>query len=117
MNQQLPTRGEIWWVDWSPGRGSEQAGRRPALIVLTDAANQNPRYPNTIVAAVSTKGRPVPFHIRLDPDDQNGLTAVSYIKCEQLLTISRDRLESRIGRIGAEELQRVREALLRVLDL
>ena len=48
-------RGEIWWVDWSPGRGSEQQGVRPALIVQTDAANLNPKYPNTIVVAINSK--------------------------------------------------------------
>jgi hypothetical protein len=55
-------RGDIWVVDWSPGRGSEQAGMRPAVVVQTDAANLNPRYPNTIVLTVSTKGKAVPFH-------------------------------------------------------
>ncbi|HZT40774.1 MAG TPA: type II toxin-antitoxin system PemK/MazF family toxin [Chthonomonadaceae bacterium] len=54
-------RGEIYMVDWSPGRGSEQAGRRPAVIVQTDAANLNSNYPNTIVVAVSKSGKPVPF--------------------------------------------------------
>lgn len=52
-----PERGELWWVDWSPGRGSEQTGHRAALIVQTDPANHNPRYPNTIVATISRQGR------------------------------------------------------------
>ncbi len=56
-------RGEIWYVDFDPARGSEQAGRRPALIIQNDAGNESARYPNTIVLAMSTKGRPVPFHV------------------------------------------------------
>ncbi|MHB8523858.1 MAG: type II toxin-antitoxin system PemK/MazF family toxin [Limisphaerales bacterium] len=39
-----PHRGQIWLVNWSPGRGSEQLGRRPALVMQTDSANANPRY-------------------------------------------------------------------------
>ena len=89
-----PRRGEIWMVDWSPGRGSEQTGRRPALVVQLDAANLNPRYPNTILVAISTKGKPVPFHIRLDPSSSNGLSDISYAKCEQIMTCSKDRLET-----------------------
>lgn len=117
MAMPEPQRGEIWWVNWSPGRGSEQSGRRPALVVQTDAANQNPRYPNTIVVAVSTKGRQVPFHVLIQPTPENGLTASSFIKCEQILTISKDRLEERIGRLSAEDMERVRDALRLVLDI
>lgn len=112
-----PTRGELWWVNWSPGRGSEQAGRRPALVVQTDAANHNPRYPNTIVVSVSTRGRDLPFHIRLQPSSENGLTAPSFAKCEQVLTIGKHRLEERLGRLPQTDLARVEAALRLVLSL
>ena len=45
-------RGEIYWVDWDPGRGSEQTGRRPALIIQNDSGNEYGA--TTIVAACST---------------------------------------------------------------
>ena len=32
-------RGEIWWADLNPIRGSEQAGIRPVLIFQNDAVN------------------------------------------------------------------------------
>lgn len=117
MAMPEPQRGEIWWVNWSPGRGSEQSGRRPALVVQTDAANQNPRYPNTIVVAMSTKGRQVPFHVLIQPTPETGLTASSFIKCEQILTISKERLEERIGRLSTEDMERVKTALSLVLDI
>jgi mRNA interferase MazF len=110
-------RGEIWWIDWSPGRGSEQQGIRPALIVQTDAANLNPKYPNTIVVAMSTKGKPVPFHIPVQPSSQNGLSKMSYIKTEQLLTISKERLIKRIGGLEREVMEQVEKAIKLVLDL
>jgi mRNA interferase MazF len=112
-----PRRGELWWVDWSPGRGSEQAGRRPALIVQTDPANRNPRYPNTIVATVSISGRHVPSHVRIEPDAQNGLSTASFVKCEQLMTISKERLETRLGRLRSEDLDDVGAAMRIVLAL
>ena len=110
-------RGEIWWADWTPGRGSEQTGRRPSLVVQTNLANRNPRYPNTIVVALSTQGRDVPFHVRLEPSPDNGLSTVSYVKCEQMVTISRGRLEKRLGRVSSGELEQVDAALRRVLSL
>lgn len=57
-------RFEVWLVNWNPGRGSEQEGIRPSLIIQTDAGNINPNYPNTIVLAISTKGRELLFHIK-----------------------------------------------------
>lgn len=116
MNK-LPKRGEIWLLDWSPSRGSEQAGFRPALIIQTDAANSNPGYPNTIVLAVSTKGKPVPFHVALKPNSRNGLTEASFVKCEQVLTVAKVRLVRKLGAIGEEELQRIKRAVRLVLDV
>ena len=110
-------RGEIWRVDWSPGRGSEQQGLRPALVVQTDAANSNPRYPNTIVVAVSTRGKPVPFHVPVEPSPGNGLKRRSYVKAEQLLTISKERLVECIGVLEGEVMAQVEEAVKLVLEL
>ena len=90
---------------------------RPALVVQTDAANQNPRYPNVIVAAISTKGKDVPFHVPLAPEDSNGLSENSWCKCEQILTISKDRLARRLGRVDDRQMLRIEEALRLVLGL
>lgn len=116
MNK-LPKRGEIWLLDWSPARGSEQAGFRPALIIQTDAANSNPGYPNTIVLAVSTKGKPVLFHVALKPNRRNGLTEASFVKCEQVLTVTKDRLVRKLGTIGEGEVELVNRAVRLVLEV
>lgn len=111
----VPQRGEIWNVDWSPGRGAEQTGVRPALIVQNDHGNQSPSYPNTIVVAMSTKGREIPFHVRIEPTERNGLTATTYVKCEQILTIDKRRLTGNGPRGGLTEAEM--EAVERALRL
>lgn len=114
----IPRRGEIWDVEWSPGRGSEQKGVRPSLVVQNDKGNESTNYPNTIIAAISTKGRDFPLHIRLQPSKQNGLSAVSFVKCEQLLTISKTRLSAKKrGRLKADEMRRVEIALKHSLEI
>ncbi|MEI8174261.1 MAG: type II toxin-antitoxin system PemK/MazF family toxin [Deltaproteobacteria bacterium] len=110
-------RGDIWFVDWSPGRGSEQAGMRPAMIIQTDAANLNPHYPNTIVLTISTKGKAVPFHVSVNPSEENGLKETSFVKCEQILTISKVRLIRCVGRLENERLETVAAAIRRVLEV
>ena len=103
-------------MDWSPGRGSEQAGMRPALIIQTDAANRNPRYPNTIVLTVSTKGKAVPFHVPVNPSEGNGLQEKSFVKCEQILTVSKERLIHRVGCLDDERMDAIVVAIRRVLE-
>jgi mRNA interferase MazF len=110
-------RGDIWFVDWSPGRGSEQTGIRPAVIIQTDAANRNPHYPNTIVLTISTKGKEVPFHVSVNPSEENGLKEPSFIKCEQILTISKERLIHCVGRLENERLEAAAAAIHRVLEV
>jgi mRNA interferase MazF len=107
-----PRRGEIWLVDWSPGRGSEKAGKRPALIIQNDHGNLSKTYPNTIIVTITTKGRNIPFHVLIKKSRRNGLKADSYAKCEQVLTISKSRLIGKPwGRLTQDQMAEVAEAL------
>jgi len=112
-----PLRGEIWQVNWSPSRGLEQAGRRPSLVVQSDIPNGHISYANTIVVAISSPGRTIPSHVLLSPSEASGLDHESYAKCEQILTIAKDRLERRIGRVSAAEFANVERGLHRTLSL
>src|SRR6266849_1072585 len=112
-----PKRGEIWDVNWSPGRGAEQQGTRPALIIQNDRGNTSPTYPLTIVASMSRTERELSLHIRIAPSDENGLTDFTDVKCEQVMTIEKSRLIRRRGSISSEELSRVDTALKVSLSL
>ena len=112
-----PSRGEIRYVNWTPGRGSEQEGVRPALIVQTDLGNHSPKYPNTIVLAITTTERKIPQHIRVQPTKENGLRQVSYVMTEQIMTISKTRLTGEsLGRIEPQVMRLVEDGLRRNLD-
>ncbi|MBX5451865.1 MAG: type II toxin-antitoxin system PemK/MazF family toxin [Thermogemmatispora sp.] len=112
-----PRRGEIWDVNWSPGRGAEQQGVRPALIIQNDRGNASPTYPLTIVASMSRTERELPLHVRIAPTPENGLTDFTDVKCEQIMTIEKSRLIRKRGSITKEELARVDMALKISLDL
>ena len=116
-DQSKVYRGELHWVDWSPSRGSEQTGRRPALVIQENPASANPNYPLTIVVAVSTKGRGIPSHVSVIPTERNGLSSPSFVKCGQVQTISKSRLDGILGRLDEDDLTRVDDALRRVLGL
>src|SRR6266487_3928837 len=112
-----PQRGEIWDVNWSPGRGAEQQGTRPALIIQNDRGNASLSYPLTIVASMSRTERELPLHVRIIPSAENGLTDPTDVKCEQLMTIEKSRLLRRRGSISQEELGKVDMALKLSLNL
>lgn len=117
MAERLIRRGELFWLDWSPGRGSESGGLRPALVVQRDAGNRASSYPNAVVVTVSSQGHEIPLHVRLRPTRDNGLKNVSWVKCEQLFTVSKDRLRERLGRVTPEDLRAVERAIALNLDL
>ncbi|GAC1389777.1 MAG: type II toxin-antitoxin system toxin endoribonuclease MazF9 [Ktedonobacteraceae bacterium] len=112
-----PRRGEIWDVNWSPGRGAEQQGTRPALIIQNDRGNASPAYPLTIVASMSRTERELPLHVRIAPSEENGLTNYTDVKCEQVMTVEKSRLLRRRGAIHPDELTKVDIALKLSLDL
>ena len=112
-----PRRGEIWDVNWSPGRGAEQQGTRPALIIQNDRGNASSAYPLTIVASMSRTERELPLHVRIAPSEENGLTDYTDVKCEQVMTVEKSRLLRRRGSISPEELTKVDLALRLSLDL
>ena len=112
-----PRRGEIWDVNWSPGRGAEQQGTRPALIIQNDRGNASLSYPLTIVASMSRTERELPLHVRIAPNEENGLSDFTDVKCEQVMTIEKTRLLRRRGTITPDELARVDLALRLSLNL
>lgn len=110
----FPKRGEIWLVNWNPARGSEQAGKRPALIIQNDIGND--KASTTIVAAISSSVKLYPINVKVEPRE-GGLDRTSIVKAGQILTIDNNRLEKRIGQLGIDKMKKVDRAIRLSLDL
>lgn len=107
----LPRRGEIWLVEFDPGRGHEIKKTRPAVIIQNDIGN---RYsPVTIVAAVTSKLSPTPYPVEVvvAPSKGNGLTLPSAIQLGQIRSVDRERLVKRLGALDVAIMRKVDEAL------
>lgn len=114
-SKQQPCRGEVWQVNLNPTLGHEQGGIRPALIVSTDTFNHGPAD-LVIALPISSKGKGIPFHVEVKPPE-GGLTSVSFIKCEEIRTLSTIRLMKRIGEVKESTLEMVEDRMKIVLDL
>lgn len=114
MNRQ-PSRGEIWLVDLDPTRGHEQAGRRPALVLSADPFNHGPAG-LVVIAPITSRDKHIPYHVALQPPE-GGLTKPSFVKCEDIRSITKERLGKRLGAIRAESMTEVENRVRLLLDL
>lgn len=109
-----PQRGEVWLVNFNPGRGSEQRGIRPALLIQNDTGNIHAA--TTIVAAITTTIKEFPVTVVL-PAGEGGLKRKSMINLAQILTIDKRRLQKRLGNLSGPTIQRVNDAVRVSLDV
>lgn len=111
-------RGEVWLCDFDQHPDSRQNGVRPCVVVQTDHLNRVSNYTLTIVVPLSTKGsEKIPSHAKIAPNATNGLTEVSFAKCEQIQTIPRSHLAKRLGELSAADMADVAGALRKTLTL
>jgi mRNA interferase MazF len=102
----MPARqGEVWKLDLNPVRGREQAGERPALIVSVDKFNSGPAG-LVIVAPLTSVDKGQPLHVRIEPPE-GGVAKPSFVKSEDVRSVSSERLVDRWGSVGRETLRAV----------
>jgi mRNA interferase MazF len=111
----FPKRGEVWWVVLDPTRGREQAGRRPALVLSADVLNTSAAGIVSILP-ITSRDRGIRSHVAMQPPE-GGLAVPSWVLCEQVRTISRERLLGRIGAVTPRTLDAVSDRVRVLLDL
>jgi len=107
-------RGEIWMVNFNPGRGSEQKGIRPALIIQNNVGNQYAS--TTIVSAITTTLKKYPVTV-LIPKGKSGLKESSMVNMAHILTLDKERLMRRLGHLEEDKIAEVNEAIKISLQL
>lgn len=115
MTPPQPSRGEIWMVDLDPSKGHEQAGRRPGLVVSVDLFNQGPAE-LVVVIPITSRRKDIPFHVPVQPPE-GGLRKTSYLKCEDIRSLSTARLANRLGRVSRETMAQVEDRLRILIGL
>ena len=101
-------------VNFNPGRGSEQKGIRPALIIQNDIGN---RYGSTtIVSAITTTLKKYPVTV-LVPRGKGGLKENSMVNLAHILTVDKGRLMRKLGKLEEDKIAEVTEAIKISLDV
>lgn len=113
-------RGDVVWVDLEPASGSEANKRRPAVVVSNDGANRAAqslgRGVITVVPVTSQTENVYPFQVLL-PANTCGLPAKSKAQAEQIRSVAVARIGATVGRLPADLLAEVDDALRLHLEL
>jgi mRNA interferase MazF len=98
-------RGEVWWVNFEPSIGGEIQKQRPAIIVSNDVSN---KYLNRVqvVPLTSQIERLYPSEAYVTVNDKQ-----SKAMADQLITVSKSRLQHMLGRVSLPDMADVERAI------
>jgi mRNA interferase MazF len=108
----------IYWADLNPSQGSEQAGKRPVLVISEEAVNQAIPVITVLCLTTLKPGRAIyPTEHLINPEE-SGLREPSVIMAHQIRAIAKERLAEKYGTINsAETRERIRNIIRLYLDL
>ena len=103
-------RGDVFYVNLDPTKGSEQVGVRPVLVIQNDVGNEY--APTVIIAPFTTKAftKRYPTNVNV-PKGIAGLKEDSSVLLSQIRTIDKGRLERRVGHLPSALMQQVDQAI------
>jgi mRNA interferase MazF len=105
-------RGEIWTVAGGPGYAGKP---RPAVIVQDDAFGATA---SVTLCPFTTQLVDAPLlRLAVEPSASNSLRQPSHLMVDKVTTVSRGKLETRIGHLADEDLVRLNRAVLVFLGL
>ena len=112
-------RGEVYIANMEPRSGSEQRGKRPVIVVSSNAFNKVAGWRSVIVVPVTTsrtQAKRGPTGILL-PAGSAGLSKDSTALCHQVTTLDRRKLSKKIGKLGAKQRGELDDGLKAALDI
>lgn len=108
---RAPERGDVVWLQLNPQTGSEQAGRRPALVISPKTYNR--RVGLALVCPITSRVKGYPFEVLLP----RGLEAEGAILCDQLKSLDwRARSATPMGAVPQTVMEEVTARILALVD-
>ncbi len=106
-------RGDVFRADLNPIQGHEQAGLRPILVLSHEVFNE--RSGTIIAVAITSQPQKAGFPLTLQLKSAK-LPKKSWIKISQIRTLSVNRLGKKLGNVSLEEVNKVIEGLLEIIN-
>ena len=110
-------KGSVYWVNFSPAKGSEPMGKRPGLVLQNDLLNDS-KLNTVIVAAITStmKFGELPGNVSLHKGEAN-LPRPSVINMTQIKTVDKRSLKEKIGTLSKDRMAQVYKGVKLIMDL
>ncbi len=114
--QPNPKRGEVWI--YNPGKtiGSEMKKERRAVVVSADAMGVLRVKLIVPLTGWSDSFKDTVWHVRIDPDPNNGITKAVAADVMLMRSASLDRFITRVGRVSADTMEEISAAIAAVVE-
>jgi mRNA interferase MazF len=107
-------QGEIWYADLEPVKGSEQAGKRPVIIISGVAMNITLQI--VIACPLTSVIKNIKGCTIIERNKINNLKKDSEVLVFQIRAISKSRLSKKIGDITRNQIALIKVGLNKYLD-
>jgi len=74
----IPERGDIVWLNFNPGSGHEQKGKRPAVVISPKGYNE--KVGLGLFCPITSKTKNYPFEVKIENEKINGVALADQIK-------------------------------------
>jgi len=109
-------KGSIYWIDFSPAKGSDPMGKRPGLVIQSNLLNDTRLNTVVVVAITSTlKFGELPGNVVLNKGEAN-LPKRSVVNVTQIKTVDKRGLKKKIGSLSEARLAEIYEGIKLVMD-
>lgn len=103
--------GKIFVANLNPTKGHEQSGIRPVVIVSVEKFNTS-FLDLVMVCPLTTRERSFATHVKVE---NINLKSKSYVKCEDLRSISKERLIKELGSLSESDMCKIKMILAKIL--
>ena len=110
-------KGSVYWVDFSPDKGSEPLGTRPGLVIQSDVLNDSKISTVIMLAITSTLNfGELPGNVVLNKGEAN-LPRKCVVNVTQIKSVDKRSIKEKIGTLSKKRLQEIDNGLKLVMSL
>jgi len=110
-------KGSVYWIDFSPGKGSEPMDRRPGLVIQNDILNDSKLNTAIVLAVTSTmKYGELPGNVVLRRGEAN-LKEECVVNVTQIESFDKRSVQEKIGTLSEKRMAEVYEGIKLIMNI